>query len=212
MSKQIRVIVADDHPLYREGVARALAWSDSIEVVGEAGDGREALAMIKEMTPDVALVDHKMPVVDGIELTHAVIRDQIPTRVLILSAYNDSEFVFRALENGASGYLLKDAKRIDIIEAVRRVANGETVIPTGLAGGVAEEIRIRAQTAGPAFSERELEVLKFFAEGLSIPQVAQQLFLAPSTVKTHAQHLYEKLGVSDRAAAVAEGMRRGLLA
>ncbi|MFJ3977792.1 response regulator [Streptomyces sp. NPDC090021] len=211
MKERTRVIIADDHPLYREGLKRALSWSDAIEVVGEAEGGRAAVTMIKELIPDVAVVDYKMPDMDGIAVTRAVAQSGMATRVLLVSAFANSELVFRALEEGAAGYLLKDAKRAEVIEAVAQAAQGKTVIPPELAGGVADEIRLRAQTAGPAFSERELEVLKYFAQGLSIPQVAQKLFLAPSTVKTHAQHVYEKLGVSDRAAAVAEGMRRGLV-
>ncbi|MGP3690562.1 response regulator [Streptomyces sp. IBSNAI002] len=211
MTERIRVVIADDHPLYREGVRRALAWSGTIEVVGEASNGREALKMIKDLTPDVALVDFRMPDMDGIALTRSVAQWKLETRVVIVSAFQNSELVFRALEEGAAGYMLKDAKRTELVEAVRQAASGKTVIPADLAGGVAEEIRMRAQSGGPVFTTRELEVLRDFAEGMSIPQIAQKLFLAPSTVKTHAQHLYEKLGVGDRAAAVAEGMRRGLL-
>ncbi|MCY0931985.1 response regulator transcription factor [Streptomyces sp. H27-H1] len=211
MTDRIRVVIADDHPLYREGVRRALAMSGTIEVVGEASNGREALKMIKELTPDVALVDFRMPDMDGIALTRAVAQWKLATRVVVVSAFQNSELVFRALEEGAAGYLLKDAKRAELVEAVRQAAVGRTVIPPDLAGGVAEEIRMRAQSGGPVFTERELEVLRDFAEGMSIPQIAQKLFLAPSTIKTHAQHLYEKLGVGDRAAAVAEGMRRGLM-
>ncbi|MFJ6636284.1 response regulator [Streptomyces sp. NPDC091376] len=205
------MIIADDHPLYREGVKRALTWSGSIEIVGEATTGREALTMIKELEPDVAVVDYKMPEMDGIAVTHAVSQWKLSTKVVVVSAFENSELVFRALEEGAAGYLPKDANRSELIEAVRQAAAGKTVIPPTLAGGVAEEIRMRAQSSGPVFSTRELEVLRYFAQGLSIPQIAQKLFLAPSTIKTHAQHVYEKLGVSDRAAAVAEGMRRGLL-
>ncbi|MEV7418813.1 response regulator transcription factor [Streptomyces sp. NPDC089919] len=211
MTERTRVVIADDHPLYREGVRRALAWSGTIEVVGEASSGREALKMIKELTPDVALVDFRMPDMDGIAVTRSVAQWKLETKVVIVSAFQNSELVFRALEEGAAGYLLKDAKRTELVEAVRQAAAGKTVIPPELAGGVAEEIRMRAQSGGPVFTTRELEVLRDFAEGMSIPQIAQKLFLAPSTVKTHAQHLYEKLGVNDRAAAVAEGMRRGLL-
>lgn len=211
MTERTRVVIADDHPLYREGVRRALAWSGTIEIVGEASNGREALKMIKDLTPDVALVDFRMPDMDGIALTRSVAQWKLETRVVIVSAFQNSELVFRALEEGAAGYLLKDAKRTELVEAVRQAAAGKTVIPPELAGGVAEEIRMRAQSGGPVFTSRELEVLRDFAEGMSIPQIAQKLFLAPSTIKTHAQHLYEKLGVGDRAAAVAEGMRRGLL-
>jgi two-component system nitrate/nitrite response regulator NarL len=157
------------------------------------------------------VVDYQMPDLDGIAVTQAVVRDGLPTRVLLLSAITDSPVVFRALEVGASGYLSKDARRAEIVDAVLSVAQGRTVVPPELAGSLAQEIRMRAQPAGPVLSERELQVLKGFARGLSIPQLAKELFIGASTVKTHTQRLYEKLGVSDRAAAVAEGMRRGLL-
>jgi two-component system nitrate/nitrite response regulator NarL len=188
-----------------------LARDGRVEVVAEAEDGREALDAIRREAPDVALVDYQMPGLDGLGIVRAVVRDQLPTRVVLLSAHTESGRVFDALQEGAAGYLPKDARRAEIIEAVLKASRGETVVPAGLAGGLAGEIRLRAQPAGPALSERERQVLEAFARGRSIPQVAEELYIATSTVKTHAQRLYEKLGVSDRAAAVAEAMRRGLL-
>ena len=182
-----------------------------MRVVSEAANGREALEAIRRERPDVALVDYQMPDVDGVAIVHAVVRDELPTRVVLLSAHTDSAIVFHALEEGASGYLSKEAGRSDIVEAVLRVARGETVVPAELAAGLAGEIRLRAQSTAPVLSERERQVLAAFARGLSIPNVAAELFIGTSTVKTHTQRLYEKLGVSDRAAAVAEAMRRGLL-
>jgi two-component system nitrate/nitrite response regulator NarL len=207
----IRVVVVDDHPFFRDGVTRGLHTSGQIRVVGEAGDGREGLEVITRETPDVALVDYQMPDMDGLDLVHAVVRDKLPTRVLLLSAVTDSAIVFRAIQEGAAGYLSKDARRADIIDAVLRVAKGHTVVPPGLADGLVEQIRLRAQPDVPVLSERERQVLQAFARGLSVPQTAAELFLGASTIKTYTQRLYEKLGVSDRAAAVAEAMRRGLL-
>ena len=208
---RIRVVVADDHPFFRDGVIRGLTMSGRVEVVGEADDGRAALEAIRRERPDVALVDHEMPDIDGLGVVRAVVRDELPTRVLVLSAHTDSGIVFQALEAGAAGYLSKDARRSEIVEAVLDVARGRTVLPPQVAAGLAGEIRLRARSSGPALSERERQVLQAFARGLSVPQVAAELFLGVSTVKTHTQRLYEKLGVSDRAAAVAEGMRRGLV-
>ena len=131
--------------------------------------------------------------------------------MLVLSAHTDSSVVFEALQAGAAGYLPKDARRSEIIEAVLQAARGENVVPAALAGALAGEIRLRAEPSRPVLSERERQVLQAFARGRSIPQVADELLIGVSTVKTHTQRLYEKLGVSDRAAAVAEGMRRGLL-
>jgi two-component system, NarL family, nitrate/nitrite response regulator NarL len=208
---RVRVVVADDHPFFRDGVARGLVHSGRIEVVAEAADGREALEAIRRDDPDVALVDYEMPDVDGLGVVRAAVRDGLRTRVLLLSAHTDSAVVFQALQEGAAGYLAKDAKRAEIVEAVLDVAKGRTVVPAELAAGLAGEIRMRAKDSGPVLSERERQVLQAFARGLSVPQVAGELFIGVSTVKTHTQRLYEKLGVSDRAAAVAEGMRRGLV-
>lgn len=208
---KVRVVVADDHPFYRDGVARGLARDGRIEVVAEVGDGREALDVIHSESPDVALVDYEMPELDGLDVVRAVARDGLRTRVLVLSAHTDSGRIYEVLEAGAAGYLPKDARRTEIIEAVLKAARGETVIPTEIAGGLAGEIRLRAQRTGPTLSLRERQVLEGFARGRSIPQVAAELMIGASTVKTHTQRLYEKLGVSDRAAAVAEAMRRGLL-
>ncbi len=209
--KKVTVVVADDHPFFRDGVTRGLLTSGLITVVGEAGTGREALDVIAAQRPDVALVDYQMPDLDGLDVVHATVRDGLPTRVLFLSAISDSAIVFRALEEGAAGYLSKDSRRSQIVDAVLSVAAGKTVVPPELAGALAGEIRLRARPAGPVLSERENQVLQAFARGLSIPQTAAELFIGASTVKTHTQRLYEKLGVSDRAAAVAEAMRRGLL-
>jgi two-component system, NarL family, nitrate/nitrite response regulator NarL len=206
-----RVVVVDDHEFFRDGLTRGLQQSGYLTVVGEAGTGREALDVIREQEPEVAVVDYQMPDLDGLDVVHAVTRDGLPTRVLILSALTDGAVVFRALEEGAAGYLSKDSRRAEIVDAVRRVARGETVVPAELTADLATHIRRHAQSSGPALSEREQQVLVAFAQGRSIPQIAGDLYLSASTVKTHTQRLYEKLGVSDRAAAVAEGMRRGLL-
>ncbi|ALE05804.1 hypothetical protein AL755_10535 [Arthrobacter sp. ERGS1:01] len=211
MAQQVRVVVVDDHPFFRDGVARGLAQSADIQVVGEADDGRAGLELIAREHPDVALVDYQMPDMDGLDVVHAVTRDKLPTKVVLLSAVTDSAVVFRALEEGAKGYLGKDSRRSEIIDAVRQVAKGRTVVPPELTAGLADQIRLHAHPAGPVLSEREMQVLRGFARGMSVPQVAAELFLGASTVKTHTQRLYEKLGVSDRAAAVAEGMRRGLV-
>ncbi|MFB7053572.1 response regulator [Streptomyces vinaceus] len=211
LNELISVVLADDHPLFREGVRRALTLSGRVEVLAEAETGRQALEAIAEHQPQVAVVDVQMPDLDGIAVVRAVVRDRLPTRVLLLTAFEDSSLVFQAIQEGAAGYVLKDAPRGKIVEAVAQVAAGGTVIPPELAGGLAGEIRGRLKDEGPLLTDRERQVLKLFAEGMSIPTVAGRLFLAPSTVKSHAQRLYTKLGVSDRAAAVAEAMRRGLL-
>ncbi|MDI9884685.1 response regulator transcription factor [Streptomyces sp. HNM0645] len=210
---RVRVVVADDHPIYREGIIRALGQSGLIEVVAEAGDGAEVLEHIRTHRPDVALVDYKLPKLDGLAVVHAVARDGLPVRVIVLSAYTEDSVVFRAVEEGAAGYLAKDATRREIVDAVLKVARGGTALPPDLTSGLMEQVRLRAAAGEDRvlLSEREQQVLRAFAEGKSVPQIAEELFLAPSTIKTHTQRLYEKLDVGDRAAAVAEAMRRGLL-
>ena len=210
-NRKVRVVVGDDHPLFRDGLIRALTGGGEIDVVAEAEDGPSALALIKEHAPDVALLDYQMPGMDGGEVAAAVIRDELATRVLLVSARDDAEIVYHALQQGAAGFLPKDSTRSEIVNAVLDCAKGRDVLAPRLASGLAVEIRRRAEPTGPALSAREREVLGMIAHGSSIPSIAKSLFLAPSTVKTHVQRLYEKLGVSDRAAAVAEAMRRGLL-
>jgi len=210
-NRKVRVVVGDDHPLFRDGLIRALTGSGEVDVVAEAEDGPSALALIKEHAPDVALLDYQMPGMDGGEVAAAVVRDELATRVLLVSAHDAAEIVYHALQQGAAGFLPKDSTRSEIVNAVLDCAKGRDVLAPRLASGLAVEIRRRAEPSGPSLSAREREVLGMIAHGSSIPSIAKSLFLAPSTVKTHVQRLYEKLGVSDRAAAVAEAMRRGLL-
>jgi len=210
-SEKVRVVVGDDHPMFRDGVVRALTSSGSIEVVAEADDGVAALEAIRTHLPQVALLDYRMPGMDGAEVAAAVQRDELPTRVLLVSAHDESAIVYRALQEGAAGFLPKESTRAELVNAVLDCAKGRDVVAPGLAAGLAGEIRRRAEPEGPVLSPREREVLKLIAAGKSIPAMAKELFLAPSTVKTHVQRLYEKLGVGDRAAAVAEAMRRKLL-
>jgi two-component system, NarL family, nitrate/nitrite response regulator NarL len=209
--EKVRVVVGDDHPLFREGVVRALSSSGSVTVVGEADDGTAALALIKEHRPEVALLDYRMPGMDGGQVAAAVLSQELPTRVLLLSAHDESAIVYQALQQGAAGFLLKDSTRAEIVKAVLDCAQGHDVVAPALVGGLTAEIRHRAAPRAPVLSAREREVLNLIARGQSIPSIAGELYVAPSTVKTHVQRLYEKLGVSDRASAVAEAMRQGLL-
>ena len=208
---RVRVVVVDDHPFFRDGLTRGLVNSGRVDVVGEAENGRDALELITELRPDVAVVDYQMPDLTGLQVLSAIVRDGLPTRVLMLSAVVESSVVYSSVEAGAAGYLSKDARRQEIVDAVLAVSRGRTVVPPELAAGLVSQIRMRAEPNRPILSQRELEVLRGFARGLSVPELGKELFLGTSTVKTHAQRLYQKLGVSDRAAAVAEGMRQGLV-
>lgn len=213
MSRQspVTVVVGDDHPMYRAGVVAALKESGRIQVLAEVGDGRAALDAIREHAPAVALLDYRMPELDGLAVVAAVTRDELPTHVLLLSATEDPATVYEALAAGAAGYLTKESDRDEIVAAVISCASGTGYVPTGLASGLADELRQRTRGDATLLSPREAEIIKLIAEGLSVPDIAGRLHLAPTTVRTHVQHIYEKLGVNDRAAAVAEAMRRRLV-
>lgn len=197
--------------MFRDGVVRALVNSGHIDVVAEAEDGLSALAAIREHRPQVALLDYRMPGLDGAQVAAAVVRDELPTRVLLISAHDEAAIVYSALQAGAAGFLPKESSRAELVNGVLECAKGRDVVAPSLAAGLVGEIRKQGKSDAPTLSPREREVLKLIAAGGSIPAMAKELFLAPSTVKTHVQRLYEKLGVGDRAAAVAEAMRRGLL-
>jgi two-component system nitrate/nitrite response regulator NarL len=205
------VLIADDHPLFRDGLIRRIKERPELELVGECADGRSALAAIRDLGPDVAVVDVKMPELDGIAVASAVVRDGLPTRIVILSAYLESAVVFKALAAGARAFLSKDADRGDVCEAIIAVGRGEVVLPGDFHAGLADQIRLRAREGRPSLTPREQEVLALVASGASAPEIGRQLYLSTGTVKSHLTSLYEKLEVSDRAAAVAEAMRRGLL-
>ena len=209
---RVKVVVADDNPLFREGIERAVRERPELELVGSAQEGREALAVIRDQEPVVAVLDLRLPGLDGLQILNAVTRDGLPTRVLFLSASGDPELVYQAVQGGAAGYFRKEADRHAILDAIAAVARGRTVIDPELQAGVFEQIRARGTGEDrPILTAREREVLALMAEGLSGPQIADRLIVALPTVKTHQARLYEKLGVSERAAAVAEAMRRGLL-
>lgn len=205
------VLVADDHPLYREGVARAIKLRPDLELIGECGDGRSALKAVRELAPDVAVLDYRLPFLTGPQVTAGLIHDESPTRVLLLSAFTESALVYEAVAAGARGYVSKDAGRQTICDAIAAVARGQTVLSTDVQGGLAAQVRANARPSRPRLSARERQILALTSEGHSAPDIARQLFLAVGTVKSHHQHIYDKLGVSDRAAAVAKAFREGIL-
>lgn len=211
MTKTVRVVVGDDHPIYRDGIVRALDTGDRTSVVAAVGDGYAALEAIREHLPDVALLDYKMPGLDGIAIAHAVTRDRLSTRVLLLSATTDGAVVYRAIQDGAAGYLSKEADRDEIVAGVIACARGDDVLPPELVTSLTAQVRQHAQSPAPALSDRERQILRLIADGRSVPEMAADLYLAQTTVKTHIRRLYEKLGVSDRGSAVAQAMRSHLL-
>jgi two-component system nitrate/nitrite response regulator NarL len=207
----LTVIVADDHPLYRSAVADAVRSCDQLEFTSEAADGREALAAIRDLSPDIAVIDVQMPIMGGFGLLNAVVRDALPTRVLLLTALDDVRCVHAAIDAGAAGCLFKNTDADALCEAIVAIGRGETVRPPGVQPETREEIRLRGASGWSTLTPREQEVLRHLAQGLSAPDIAERLVLSTSTVRTHLQHLYDKLGVPGRAAAVAEAMRRGIL-
>ncbi|RSS81176.1 response regulator transcription factor [Streptomyces sp. WAC06614] len=208
---RVRVLIADDHPVYRQGVCRELEADDGLDVVSVCQDGKEALAAILELAPDVAVLDHRMPGLDGVQVALTASGSGSPTRMLILSAFTENATVYQALRDGAWGYLTKEAEPSEIVQAVKACHRGDPVLPPRLTAGLISEIRNRTEIRDPRLTQREMEILTMLASGMSTPDIARAVFLAPSTVKTHIQHVCDKLGVSGRAAVVAEAMRRGIL-
>ena len=201
----IRVVVADDQPLVRTGLRMILNAEPDIEVVGEASDGRSAITVCAELTPDVVLMDVRMPEVDGIEATRAVTAAGERPRVLILTTFDLDEVVYDALRAGASGFLLKDAPEERLTTAIRVVAEGGSLFAPSVTTRLIEEFARRAPQARPdltGLTEREREVLALIARGLSNAEIAQQLYVSENTVKTHVGRLLTKLGVRDRVQAV----------
>ncbi len=211
MTERTRVLVAEDHPMFRGALVEAIKARADLELVGTAEDGRVAIEEIRRLKPEVALVDMRMPDLDGAQVLNAVVRDQIPTRVLFLSTHTDSGMVYDLLARGASGYLDKASSADEVCDAIAAASRGETVLSANIEAEVLQQIRVRAADVGTKLTPREQEVLRLVAEGESAPDIATRLYIETSTVKTHLQNIYEKLGVSERAAAVAEGMRRGLV-
>lgn len=205
------VIVADDHPVYREGLTRAIGHRADLELVGEAADGHAALDAIRELRPAVALLDVKMPGLDGLKVLQAIRRDELPTAVVLVSAHTAEDLVYQCIAGGASAFLGKQADRDEICDAVAAAARGEVRLPPEIQGQLVRQIQLRAVADTPQLTTREREVLGMIADGLSAPEIAERLTLSTATVKSHLQTLYDKLGVSDRAAAVATAMRTGLL-
>jgi two-component system nitrate/nitrite response regulator NarL len=209
---QVRVLLADDHPVYREGLAEVLQRRAELEIVAQAADGREALDAVRRLDPDVAVLDLDLPGLDGMTVLDTMQREHRRTLGVVLSAYDDSSRVYRSIASGARAYLVKTARASVIGDAVLAVARGQSVFPPEVQTGLASEIRMRRELADrPLLSPRELDVLRLAADGLSAGEIATELHLSAATVKSHLQHVYEKLEVSDRAAAVAQAMRRGLL-
>ncbi|MEY7972683.1 response regulator [Saccharomonospora xinjiangensis] len=204
----ITILVADDHPVVRDGLRGIFTPDEGFAVVGEAADGAEAVAATERLRPDVVLMDLRMPRVGGVEAIKRLSALGNPARILVLTTYDTDSDVVPAVEAGATGYLLKDAPRAELFRAVRATARGESVLSPTVASRVLGRFRGPAEDA---LTAREIEVLSLVAQGHTNKEAAKALFLSEATVKTHLLHIYAKLGVRDRAAAVAVAYRRGLL-
>jgi two-component system, NarL family, nitrate/nitrite response regulator NarL len=207
----IRVLIADDHPVYLDGLAAAIKRTSDLKLLGTCPNGAEALERIRAESPDVAVLDLRMPRLGAMDVLAELASDGTPCRVLVLSFDVGGEQVHECLSLGAAGYLAKDVDRAEICEAIRGVAQGRTVLSSNAQAAMAAELTHRRSAGSRLLSARESEVLNMLASGASAPDIAGRLHLSTATVKTHLHNLYEKLEVSDRAAAVAEGMRRGLI-
>jgi DNA-binding NarL/FixJ family response regulator len=202
---KIRVVVADDHPVVREGIMANVNPQPDMAVIAEARDGTEAVAVIKSESPDIVLLDLRMPGMDGLDVVAQVRTMKLQSKVIIMTTFQSDEDVHRSIKAGARGYLLKDSSREEILDAIRRVNLGETYLPARIVQKMAEGLR------KPVLSPREVEILQCVAAGGSNKEIGVQLFIAEGTVKTHVKAVLEKLGVPGRTAAIREGVRRGLV-
>ena len=207
MSEQrLRVLIAEDQAIVRDGLVALVSYQPDMEVVGSVADGAEAVRLHKELRPDVTLMDLRMPRMGGVEAIKSIRAAGPEARVLVLTTYDGDEDVYQALQAGACGYLLKDAETEELVGAIRTVAKGGRHIPSTIAQRLAD----RAMS-GPPITEREIEVLRLVADGMTNKAIGAELFIAEGTVKTHLNSIHEKLGVRDRTEAVIVAVRRGIL-
>ena len=202
---RIRILVADDHPVVRVGIIANVKPQGDMTVVAQAGDGAEALALIKMTLPDVVLLDLRMPFMDGLDVLTQVNKSKLSCKIIIMTTFDTEEDIQRAMKAGARGYLLKDSTREEILDAIRQVRLGETYLPARIVQKVADGMR------KPELSPREVEVLQWVAAGKSNKEIGAQLFIAEGTVKTHMKNILEKLAVVGRTAAIREAVNRGLV-
>lgn len=204
----IRVLLADDHPVVRAGIAQIVTADADIEVVAEAADGREAVLAASRERPDVVLMDLRMPVLDGVGAIAELARVTPDVRVLVLTTYDTDDLIVGAVEAGAIGYLLKDTEPAALRDAVRQAAAGQTVLSAPIASRLVQQLR---QPTATSLTPREREILTLVADGLSNAEIAARLHVGRATVKTHLLHVFDKLGVNDRTAAVVTALRRGMI-
>jgi DNA-binding NarL/FixJ family response regulator len=209
----IKILIADDHPVVREGLIAMLSREGDFKVVGEAKDGLEAVNKAKELSPDVVLMDLRMPEMDGVEAMRQIRPTMPGVKFIILTTYSDDDYIFSGIEAGARAYLLKDAPREDLFKAIRTVYRGESLIQPVVASKLLDRFSqlSRRTPSGEELSERELEVLCLMAKGAANKEISAELNIAQSTVKTHITNIFQKLGVSDRTEAVTQALKKGII-
>jgi len=210
---KIKILIADDHPVVREGLSSMLSRERDIQVVGEAENGTKAIKKAGELQPDIILMDLRMPEVDGVEAMRQIKVKNPDMKFIVLTTYDNDEYIFKGIEAGARAYLLKDAPREELFEAIRAVYRGESLIQPAVAGKVLDRLAelSRQMRAPEVLSEREVEVLMLIAKGTGNKLIATSLCIGESTVKTHIQSIFQKLGVSDRTEAVTEAIKKGII-
>jgi DNA-binding NarL/FixJ family response regulator len=205
---EIRLLIVDDHPVVRDGLRGMLESQPDFEVVGEAGDGSEAVQQVENLKPDIVLMDLRMPVMDGVTALGEIKANNPEVQVLVLTTYDSDADILPAIEAGAAGYMLKDSSKEELYDGIRAAARGETVLAPAVAARLVGRMRAPAEEK---LSSREVEVLQLVAEGASNSEIAQQLHISQATVKSHLVNIFRKLGVSDRTAAVTMALRKGIL-
>lgn len=208
MSGALRLLISDDHPVVRVGLMGMLSAEPDFEVVGEAADGAEAISLASRLEPDVVLMDLRMPGVDGVAATARIKAERPETGILILTTYESDADILKAIEAGATGYLLKDAPREDLFKAIRTVAEGASPLAPAVAARLMQRVRVPPEKL---LSAREIEVLELVARGTSNKDVAKTLWISETTVKSHMLHIFGKLEVTDRTAAVTTAVKRGII-
>ncbi len=212
MTNTMRLVVVDDHALFRRGLVGLLEEMNGFEVVGQAGDGEQAIPVIESTMPDVVLLDLNMPRMDGIATLRALRERRLPVRVMMLTISQNDSDLMDAIRAGADGYLLKNTEPEDLRKSILRVAEGQGALSPEVTGPVLRALsRFGAEAPSPLLSDRELEVLGCMVDGLTTQQMAGRLFISENTVKTHVRHIFEKLEVSNRAEAVGKAMQMGLI-
>lgn len=204
----VRILVTDDHPVVRAGLSGMLSGEPDFEVVGEAQNGKEAVAFAGELKPDVVLMDLRMPEMDGVTAIQHIKSNYPDVHILVLTTYESDADILRAIETGATGYLLKDTPREELFGAIRTVAQGQSPLDPGVAARLMQRMRDPEEEG---LSTREIEVLELVAHGTSNKAIAKQLWVSETTVKSHMLHIFDKLGVTDRTAAVTEALKRGII-